>query len=147
MDHFYNRPYYLLDEALTWARAEERCSEGNNGYLAAANSAEQFDFLRGLYDKYRNQSGSAVGAWIDGIYDSDAKMWRCHSNEFDTCPSDMPWSHGEPNRNDTEHCILVWYSRTDGVANYNCNKTMPAICATNRYFSPINCVFHGAYAF
>ena len=44
----------------------------------------------------------------------------------------MPWTHGEPNRIESEHCILVWYSRTDGVANFRCYEKMPAICAINR---------------
>ena len=125
----------MLDEALTWAEARDRCSEGNNAYLAVANYDKKFDFLRGLYDKYRNQSGSAVGAWIDGKYDNASKTWHCDAGGLGICSHRMPWSHGEPNRNDTEHCVLVWYSRTDGVANYNCNKTMPAICATIRYAS------------
>ena len=120
----------MLDEVLTWNEARDRCSEGNNAYLAAADYDEQFAFLRGLYDKYRNQSGSAVGAWIDGKFDNATKTWQCGMGK---CSFEMPWSRGEPNREDTEWCLLVWYSRTDGVANYRCNATMPAICATIRY--------------
>ena len=141
--NFYNRAYYLLDEALTWTEARDSCREDNNGFLAVANNDNEFDFLRAMYDNYRSQGGSAIGAWIDGEYYNVTKKWHCHSNvnyadRDDTCGNDMPWSHGEPNRNDTEHCILVWYSRRDGVANYRCNATMPAICATYRYFITVN---------
>ena len=95
-----------------------------------ANSVKEFQFLRGLYDEYRAKGGVAVGAWIDGEYDSAAKTWYCDANgQGSVCPLDMPWSFREPNRLDTEHCILVWFARTDGVANYRCNATMPAICA------------------
>ena len=131
-DHFNSRAYYWLNEALTWDEARGRCSEGNNGFLAVANSKKQIEFLRGMYDEYRSRGGDAAGVWIDGKYDNATKTWRCYSNDDDACVSDMPWSRGEPNRNDTEWCILVWYSRTDGMANYRCNARMPAICATFR---------------
>ena len=133
---FNNRLYYLVDEALTWSEARNRCSQDNSGFLASsAYSVQQFNFLRGLYDEYRAKNGTAIGAWIDGQYDSEAKEWHCKSfwyGRHGRCPNDMKWSHGEPNRNDTEHCILVWYSRRDGVANYRCDARMPAICAAHR---------------
>ena len=135
VDHFYSRPYYLLDEALTWARAEQRCSEGNDGYLAAANSAEQFDFLRGLYDKYRNQSGSAVGSWIDGKFDNATNKWVCDAYVYGAntaCLAEMLWASGEPDHEDTDRCIGVWYQQPDGVVNCNCSKKGLAICATFR---------------
>ena len=132
VDHFYNRAYVLLDEALSWDAASDRCREGRNGYLAAAQNKEEFDFLRGMYDKYDAQGGSAIGAWIDGKYDNATKAWHCYSNDDDACLSDMPWSVGKPNRNETEQCILVWWSTTDGVVNHRCNSRMPAICATLR---------------
>ena len=128
--------YVWLDEALTYDEANARCSEGNNGELAVANSKKQFEFLRGMYDEYRSRGGNAVGAWIEGKYDNASKIWRCKSNyDFyydDACRNTMPWTHGEPNRIETEWCILVWYSRTDGVANFRCYEKMPAICAINR---------------
>ena len=140
-DHFYKRRYVFLDEALTWDTAYKKCRAYRNGYLAAAKNDEEFDFLRGMYDVYRALGGNAIGVWIDGKYDNVTNEWRCYSYYnlyssglyyYDPCWNDMPWSHGEPNRNDTEHCLLVWYSRRDGVANYRCNEKMPAICATFR---------------
>ena len=98
-----------------------------------ANSVKKFKFLRGLYDEYRAKGGIAVGAWIDGKYDSAAETWHCESNGLGTtCPPDMPWTYEEPNNVDDEKCIIVWFTRTDGVANYRCNEKMPAICATFR---------------
>ena len=127
--------YYWLDEALTWVEARDRCSEGNNGYLAVAKSKKQFDFLRGMYDEYRARRGDAAGAWIDGKYHNATKTWVCDSYIYVWYPnymSYMSWSFEEPNGELTEHCVLVWHSRTDGVANYRCNARMPAICATFR---------------
>ena len=139
VDHFHNRRHFFIDKPLTWSEASDECRKTNDGYLAVANSEEEFDFLRGMYDEYVAQGGSAIGVWIDGTFDNDTKTWTCYSNYDDvyfddSCLDDMPWSFGEPNRNETEHCILVWYSRTDGVANYRCNVKLPAICATKRYF-------------
>ena len=138
--HYKKRAYVLLDEQLTWDEANDRCKEGDNAYLAVANDYKIFKFLRGMYDEYVANGGSANGVWIDGKYYPLTDTWQCDSNsnnnvyEYeDICQYDMPWSHREPNRLDTEHCILVWYSRRDGVANYRCNARMPAICATKRY--------------
>ena len=140
-DHYNKRAYVLLDEALTWDEAYDRCRQGDYEYLAVANDEKLFKFLRGMYDEYVANGGSAIGAWIDGRFYNTTDAWNCESNagnfayDYDyLCQSEMPWSNGEPNRNDTEHCILVWYSRTDGVANYRCNVKLPAICATKRYF-------------
>ena len=127
--HANNRTYFILDEALSWDEARARCNESNEGYLAVANSAKEFKFLRGLYDEYRARGGVAVGAWIDGEYDSAAKTWHCESNGPGTvCLSGMPWTYEEPNNVDDEKCIIVWFTRTDGVANYYCHKKMVAIC-------------------
>ena len=132
----------MLDEALTWAEARARCKEGSNEYLAVANSVEQFNFLRGMYDKYRANNGSADGVWIDGKFDAAANVWNCYSNydNFaydynDVCQSDMPWSSGGSNTGSNQHCILVWHANSDGVKNYGCSEKMPAICATKRYFA------------
>ena len=142
VDHFNNRAYVLLDESLTWAEARARCSEGNNGYLAVANNAEQFDFLRGMLDKYRSQGGAANGAWIDGrLYEPATAEWVCDAYVYGSnyyCQPGMPWTHGEPSNLDFEHCILVWFNKTDGVSNYVCNEKMPAICATFRYGVHVN---------
>ena len=133
MDHFNAKAYYLIDEALTWAEASDRCAEGNAGYLAEAKDDKEFKFLRGMYDKYRTQGGDANGAWIDGTYDNITKQWMCDSHGFGSdCLWDTPWSHGEPNRLHIERCLLVWFTRNDGVANYMCSERMPAICATYR---------------
>ena len=137
-DHFYNRAYYLIDEALTWAEARDRCSEGDAGFLAEAKNVEQFDFLRGMYDKYLAQGGDVIGAWIDGKYDPDRKAWPCNSYfDFDAyyddpCLKTMPLSTGEPSIVDTMRCVIVWWQKTDGVANYRCDAKLPAICATYR---------------
>ena len=134
-DHLKKRAYYLIDEALTWYEARDRCSKNGEGYLAEAHNAEQFDFLRGMYDKYRAQGGNANGAWIDGQFDNGTKEWVCDSYIYGKntdCMSAMPWTHGEPNNLDTERCALVWFTRTDGVANYMCHEKMPVICATYR---------------
>ena len=125
----------MLDEVLTWTEARDRCSQDNNGYLAVAKNVQEFKFLRVMYDKYRSRGGDANGAWLDGTYtnSNNTNKWICDSNgEGSDCPSKMPWTNGEPNNLDTERCILVWFTRTDGVANYMCNERMPAICATYR---------------
>ena len=132
-DHLHGRVFVWLSEELTWDEARARCSEGDYANMPVANRKTHFDFLRGMYDEYRSRGGDAVGAWIDGKYDYNTKTWHCYSNYNDACLSDMPWSRGEPNRNDTEHCILVWWSKTDGMASYNCSARMPAICTTYRY--------------
>ena len=135
----------MLDDALTWTEARDRCSQGNNGYLAAANSDAHFAFLRGLYDKYRNQSGSAVGAWIDGKFDNATNKWVCDAYVYGAnigCLAELLWATGAPNHEDTDRCIGVWYQRPDGVANRKCNKKVPAICATFRYdHFPVNLCF------
>ena len=129
-DHYNNRTYFILDEALSWDEARARCNDSNEGHLAVANSVKEFKFLRGMYDEYRVKGDVAVGAWIDGEYDPVAKTWRCESNGPRTaCRSGMPWSNKEPNRLNSEHCIIVWYTRSDGVANFRCWEKMPAICA------------------
>ena len=125
----------MIDEALTWDEARDRCSENNDGYLAVANKAYEFSFLRGMYDKYRRQGGTANGAWIDGKFDNATDKWVCDAyiyGQNTDCNSDMPWTHGEPNNLDIERCALVWFTRTDGVANYMCNEKLPTICATYR---------------
>ena len=127
--------YYWLDEELTWDEARNSCSDGNNGYLAVANSDKQFKFLRGMYDEYIYQGGDALGAWIDGKFNNATKTWVCDSYIYVWYPNYMSYmscSFEEPNGELTEHCVLVWHSRTDGVANYNCNQAMPAICAAYR---------------
>ena len=88
-----------------------------------------------MYDKYRAQGGNANGAWIDGKFNNGTNKWVCDAyiyGKSPDCMSDMPWTHGEPNNLDTERCILVWFTRTDGVANYMCHEKMPAVCATSR---------------
>ena len=127
---YYNsRTYFILDEALSWDEARARFNDSNEGHLAVANSVKEFKFLRGLYDEYRAKGGVAVGAWIDGEYDPVAKTWHCDSNGPRTaCRSGMPWTYKEPNRMNSEHCIIVWHSRSDGVANFRCWEKMPAIC-------------------
>ena len=132
--HANNRTYFILDEALSWDEARARCNDSNSGHLAVANSVKEFQFLLGLYDEYRAKGGIAVGAWIDGEYDSAAKTWYCESNSPSTaCLPGMPWTYEEPNNVDDEKCIIVWFTRTDGVANYICSKKMAAICSAYPY--------------
>ena len=132
-DNFQNRAYYLLDEALTWTEARAKCSTNNAGYLAMANSAEHFTFLKGMFDNYRSQGGSAEGAWVNGVY--EYSRWLCHDYIYGleaACPSVMPWTSGEPDNLPTEKCARVQHTKTDGLANYACTEKMPAICATFR---------------
>ena len=70
----------MLDEALTWDEAYNRCRQGDNAYLAVANNVEEFDFLRGMYDEYHANGGSAEGVWIDGKFDPVTSTWNCESN-------------------------------------------------------------------
>ena len=141
-DHFQNRVYYLLDERLTWREARDSCSENNDGYLAAVNNKAQFNFMLGMFDKYRAQGGHFVSAWLDGKYEPATAMWRCDAYVYGTkirCQAAMPWAFEEPNNLDfDEHCILLWWSRTDGVVNYVCDALLPAICATHRYSFLVN---------
>ena len=120
--------YALIDDALTWNESRTAC-EKRHGVLAMANDAATFTVLRRMYEQYSvGAERPALGAWLDGRRVNDtADSWQCESNKID-CPSNMPWSSGEPNRQQTEHCVLVWYSRTDGVANYGCARKMVAIC-------------------
>ena len=145
-DRFNKRAYVLLDEALTWAEANDRCRQGDNDYLAVANNDELFNFLKGMLDAYRTQGGSANGTWIDGKFDNSTDAWNCESNSNsfaynyeDICQPGMPWANEEPaDADDSGHCVLVWHSSSDGVTNYWCNTKLPAICATKRYFI---CIF------
>ena len=118
--------YHFVDAALNWTESLAAC-EDRHGALAMAYNADRFEALREVYDHYRASVGSAAGAWLDGRRANATSSWRCEDDKID-CASAMPWSTGEPNRPDSEHCVLLWYSRTDGVANYDCNRMMPAIC-------------------
>ena len=117
--------YVFVDGAYSWNDARSVCYA--YGALAMADNAATFDVLRSMYDQYIAGSGSAIGVWLDGRLVNDTDIWQCEANKVD-CGANMPWSVREPNRLETERCVLVWYSRTDGVANYDCTKTMPAIC-------------------
>ena len=135
-DRFKYRDYYLVDESLTWEQARARCSQNSDGYLAVAYSVEHFNFLKGMFDNYRSQGGSAAGAWINGKYTSSVSKWFCYDYTYGygpTCLAGMPWSNGEPGSLATEHCIRVAQTNTDGVVNGQCDDTMPAICAKFRY--------------
>ena len=92
-----------------------------------AGDAATFDVLRSMFDQYRAESGSAVGVWLDGKLDDDDDIWKCDSNN-DECGPNMPWTNGSPTQQQTEQCVLIWHSRSDGAANYPCSKGMPAIC-------------------
>ena len=117
--------YQFIDDALSWNESLATCKQ--HGALAMADDAETFNVLLGMYKKYRAANGTAVGVWLDGTRANATSSWRCEDDTID-CGADMPWSVGEPNRPDSEHCVLVWYSRTDGVANFGCDGKMPTIC-------------------
>ena len=70
----------MLDEALTWDEAYDRCRQGDYEYLAVANDEKLFKFLRGMYDEYVANGGSAIGAWIDGKFYNTTDAWNCESN-------------------------------------------------------------------
>ena len=128
---FRNRGYYLVDATLTWDEAKAKCAENGAGYLAEADSVEKFNFLKGMLDAYRTQGGSAVGAWIDGKYDSATSKWQCASHQYHdikSCSPDMPGTW----QAQTSGCIRLLYSTTSGVVTHSCTEKMPAICAKYR---------------
>ena len=97
-----------------------------------ASDAVEFAKIRYVYDDWiQNDGGQAAGAWIDGYRVLDYGFWYCYYSGSTACPASMPWSAGEPNRAETEKCLAVWHSRTDGVANYDCAQKLPAICGRN----------------
>ena len=95
--------------------------------MAIANDVNTFNELRAMFDQYRAASGTAVGVWLDGKRPNATGKWRCESETMD-CPTTIAWSAGEPKQSDTDHCVLLWYASTDGVATYDCTKRMPTIC-------------------
>ena len=95
--------------------------------MAIANDVNTFNELRAMFDQYRAASGTAVGVWLDGKRPNATGKWRCEAETMD-CPSTIQWSAGEPKQSDTDQCVLLWHSKTDGVATYDCTKRMPAIC-------------------
>ena len=125
------RAYYLVDATLTWDEAKAKCSENGAGYLAEADSVERFNFLKSMLDAHRSQGGSAVGAWIDGKYDSATSKWHCETYKYNSdvnCSPDMPGTW----KAQTSGCIRLFYSSTSGVVTHSCSEKMPAICATYR---------------
>ena len=122
--------YVVIEGAHTMNESAVACKGQGGGALAIAYSNGTFNALRQLYDQYQDEYeyGLVVGMWLDGRRDDEAAgVWRCESDTVD-CGANMPWSAGEPNRLNTEHCVVVWHSRTDGVANYVCTRKLPAIC-------------------
>ena len=91
-----------------------------------AGDAKAFILLRSVFDEYRADSGGVVGVWLDGKQDAGG-FWQCDSNERE-CGPDMPWVNGAPPQLNSGYCVLIWHSRSDGVASYPCTKRMPAIC-------------------
>ncbi|XP_028996793.1 type-2 ice-structuring protein-like [Betta splendens] len=121
------RCFHFVPRTLTWAEAEKNC-QAMGGHLASMRNKEEYFWVQHMI---ATQTNSYPATWIGASTRKTDTDWLWSDGTKFTFTF---WCKGEPNNQNSQHCVQMNFSDNKCWDDYQCDGQRSSVCVKGSKF-------------